>query len=361
VIHTAAPSEEIPEGNAGRVGVTTMRVCFHPVQTLASRPREDDHSLRSHGKPPFTLRRRVDDAGPSSRGRADDGRPKGKGSIRNRASMKMGCEPTGQPLGQRLICFSEGQRLHVGGTGDLFYGQAECGDLWYLLASANSGHQYRALIRWARTAVELTDSARGVVMLYVSDGRHHAVVELENVAPDARSRALSPAWPAGDLLDPAGVVLAPDGRLVIVDRGHQRLVVLSPDRAAASMLSPDGDPIGSLWRPTGVALGPALEVLIADTGNHRIVRCDSLDGGGWSAYSSRAGERQFIAPTGIAVESTGRITVADPGAGSSCGWTPSEGQDRAICRCRLPPSRRGRMAWRPGWAASSSPMPRPPA
>jgi len=165
-------------------------------------------------------------------------------------------------------------------------------------------------------------------MLYVSDQQRHLVVEFEALTRATTWRESSPSWPAGNLRQPAGIACAPEGRLIVADRGHHRIVVFSPDRAAADVLAPDRDAIGALWQPTGVALGPAGELLIADTGNHRIVRCESLDKPSWSAYGTAGlGEGQFSAPTGVAVDATGRITVADPGAGRVVRLSGMDGAD----------------------------------
>lgn len=153
-------------------------------------------------------------------------------------------------------------------------------------------------------------------MLYVTDQQHHVVVEIAKLHCEAPWREVSPAWPVGKLLMPAGIACVPDGRLIVVDCRHHRLVVLSPDRSKASVLAPKADAIGSLWRPTGVVLGVAGEVLIADTGNQRVVRCESLDTPLWSAYGTAGrGAGEFVSPTGIAADSMGRIMIADPGAG----------------------------------------------
>jgi sugar lactone lactonase YvrE len=154
------------------------------------------------------------------------------------------------------------------------------------------------------------------VTFFVTDCRDHVVVEIEKLDPSSSWRKLFPPWPVGSLLQPAGMVLADDGRLVVVDRGHHRLVVLSADRLTASVLAPDGDPIGSLWEPTGIALSADGSLFVADTGNHRLVRCESIDTPVWSTFGTAGfGSGQFEAPTGVAVDSLGKIVIADPGLG----------------------------------------------
>jgi sugar lactone lactonase YvrE len=152
-------------------------------------------------------------------------------------------------------------------------------------------------------------------MFYITDWRAQAVVEIEKLRRESEWRALTPPWPAGSLLEPAGVALADDGRLIVADRGHRRLVVFSSDRASAFALAPDGDPIGSLWQPSGISIGRDGDVLIADTGNHCIVRCSSVDAPAWTTFGvAGAGDGQFVAPSGVAMDAAGRITIADPGS-----------------------------------------------
>jgi hypothetical protein len=97
-------------------------------------------------------------------------------------------------------------------------------------------------------------------MFFVSDQQHHVVLEMDTLTRATRWRQLSSPWPAGSFLRPAGIVQAPDGRLIMADRGHHRLVVLSADGSEAEVLAPDRDPIGTLWEPTGVALGQGGEL-----------------------------------------------------------------------------------------------------
>lgn len=151
---------------------------------------------------------------------------------------------------------------------------------------------------------------------FVTDCRDHVVVEIDKLDPSSPWRTLVPPWPAGSLFQPAGIAQTDDGRLIVVDRGHHRLIVFSVDRSTASVLAPDGDPIGSLWEPTGIALGADGSIFVADTGNHRLVRCESIDAPAWSTFGTAgAGIGQFKAPTGVATDSAGRIVVVDPGAG----------------------------------------------
>lgn len=153
-------------------------------------------------------------------------------------------------------------------------------------------------------------------MIYVTDQQANVMVEIEKAQPDSAWRTLSPPFPAGHFLQPAGMVVEADGSLIVADSGHNRLVLLSADRQTASVFAPDGDAIGSLWHPVGITHGDGESLLIADTGNHRIVRCDSVAAPQWSAFGSGgSGVGKFIAPTSLAMNAVGQIVIADPGAG----------------------------------------------
>jgi streptogramin lyase len=74
-----------------------------------------------------------------------------------------------------------------------------------------------------------------------------------------------------------------------------------------------GSGSGQLGSPWGIALDSSGRIYVADTYNNRVVRMDNMSGSGWTAYGSYGPNTgQFYDPLGgIAVDSSGRIYVAD--------------------------------------------------
>jgi Abnormal spindle-like microcephaly-assoc'd, ASPM-SPD-2-Hydin/NHL repeat len=78
-----------------------------------------------------------------------------------------------------------------------------------------------------------------------------------------------------------------------------------------------GSGTGQFYGAYGIAIDPAGRIYIADTYNCRIVRIDDLQGTNWTVYPGSggcgSGTGQFTSPTGIAIDSMGRIYVMDSG------------------------------------------------
>ncbi len=116
----------------------------------------------------------------------------------------------------------------------------------------------------------------------------------------------------GDLVDPAQAVVAPDGRIIVLESGRGVVSLFSRTGERLGGFGAPGSAPGQLVAPRGLALGPGGTLFVADTGNQRVQRF-SLDGvalGAWGAYGS--GEGDFNEPTGIAVDEA-RVYVADLG------------------------------------------------
>jgi hypothetical protein len=118
---------------------------------------------------------------------------------------------------------------------------------------------------------------------------------------------------AGQFNDPQGLAVDPDGRVIVVDRVNNRLVILGFN---GEMFSFIGSITSGFNAPTSVSVGPPGIVAVADTGNNRIVVLD-LDGNFIAEYDQpNDGYSGFFnAPRGVAVEQDGDLVVADTGNG----------------------------------------------
>lgn len=126
---------------------------------------------------------------------------------------------------------------------------------------------------------------------------------------DLRSREWRTLLVAADgpLVSPVGVLLLPDGRLLVSD--SSRRAIFAYDRAGA--------PLGrfttaTLGRPTGLALDEGREwVWVSDTLGHRL-RAFDLSGQEVASVGSRgAAPGRFNYPTYLAVDPAGGIWVSD--------------------------------------------------
>ncbi|HWC97992.1 MAG TPA: NHL repeat-containing protein, partial [Candidatus Sulfopaludibacter sp.] len=75
-----------------------------------------------------------------------------------------------------------------------------------------------------------------------------------------------------------------------------------------------GGGVGQFYGAYGIALDSAGRIYIADTYNCRVVRIDDMNGTNWTSYGTcGSGAGQFYDPSGIALDSAGRIYVMDAG------------------------------------------------
>ena len=160
-----------------------------------------------------------------------------------------------------------------------------------------------------------------------------------------RPRPLEPAWAAvvatiaGDGIagvrdgdaslarfsDPFGVAIGPDGTIYMSDAGDaQRIRRLSPDGVVSTLAGGErgySDGVGAAARfntPSGIALDGAGMLYVADTGNNVIRRIapdgavSTVAGDGTPGYRDGPGpEARFNGPVGVAVDTRGRVVVAD--------------------------------------------------
>ena len=150
------------------------------------------------------------------------------------------------------------------------------------------------------------------------------------------ARAGVPAWTviagprvnsAGKFSIPWGIAVDGNGTVWVADHGNHRIQSMGLDgqwRVAAGKArggaGAPGSGAGEFRSPTGIAVGADGTVWVADSWNHRIQAMGN-DGqwrvaggnprGGAGARGARAGE--FGYPTGIAVDGSGGVWVADAG------------------------------------------------
>ncbi len=160
--------------------------------------------------------------------------------------------------------------------------------------------------------------------------------------------------PAGEITAAAGVDVAADGSVFVVDAAEGNVHVLAPDGAGRSVIGSAGHGPGQLHRPTDVDVRGG-RAYVTDTGNRRVQVFDAATGrfvAAWSnlgrphgiavgaarAYVTDAetdrvwvmdlggavvgtwgadgGTPGLASPRGIDVDAAGTVAIADPGAGA---------------------------------------------
>ena len=157
--------------------------------------------------------------------------------------------------------------------------------------------------------------SRGVVTTVVGRGR--------------RALSLRGAVAFERIQSPHGVALDPSGSLLIADTGNHRILKVSPAGVVTTLAgigrlgySGDGRTAARarLSWPMGVTSGESGEIFIADSGNHRVRRINAsgvittIAGTGKSGFSGDGGpaaRAQLFLPTGVAVDGSGTLFVAD--------------------------------------------------
>src|SRR6266403_1332297 len=75
-----------------------------------------------------------------------------------------------------------------------------------------------------------------------------------------------------------------------------------------------GSDVGQFYGAYGLALDSSGRIYVADTYNSRVVRIDDMNGTNWTTFgTSGSAVGQFMNPSGISVDSAGRIYVMDTG------------------------------------------------
>ncbi len=121
----------------------------------------------------------------------------------------------------------------------------------------------------------------------------------------------APGSALGQFASPQGVAVDPTGRVVVVDRDNNRLVVLSFDGEAFTHLY---DIDAGLNAPTGIAMDHYGNIFVADTGNNRIVELTSAGQFLQSFTQPNDGYTgKLYAPQGLAIDTLGNLIVADTG------------------------------------------------
>jgi uncharacterized protein (TIGR03437 family) len=199
-------------------------------------------------------------------------------------------------------------------------------------------------VLWSPRAVA-TDTAGNV---YLADSLNHRVLR---IAPSGVATVVAGTGNRGDTGDggpailarlngPSALAVDAAGNLYIADTGNDRVRKVDAS-GSISTIAGSGAEDDPLRSPGGVAVDAAGRVFIADTGNHRIRMIPptgsarTIAGTGAPGFGGDGGDAelaQLNAPSGLAVDGSGNLLVADSGNNrirklSSGGSSPIEGPE----------------------------------
>lgn len=172
--------------------------------------------------------------------------------------------------------------------------------------------------------------------LYVTDSKNHRIVHI------GTDGTLLHEWGTfGDQLagnaeigffnEPWGIAVGPDGSVYVTDTWNHRIQKFTGEGQPVTMWGQYGQPLpedpatrDSFWGPRGVAVDSDGRVYVADTGNKRIVIFDA-DGNYLSEFGTTGFDPgQFDEPVGVAVGDDGTVYVTDTWNQRIQTFTPSE-------------------------------------
>lgn len=137
----------------------------------------------------------------------------------------------------------------------------------------------------------------------------------------------------GQLVQPRGVAVDPQGNVIVADSANHRLIVFDRSGTPIRTIGGFGSGDGQFYEPRGVAVDAVGNIYVADTWNARIVKLDpqgaflaswgvgSEDFGDGRRASPTGGAQEqnlarpldFFGPRGIAVDAEGNVYIADTG------------------------------------------------
>jgi sugar lactone lactonase YvrE len=134
--------------------------------------------------------------------------------------------------------------------------------------------------------------------LYVDDSGNDRVESFTMSAGDTSAtwdatygaKGVGSTAPAGDLNNPTGIAVAPDGTVWVADTRNNRIQSLSPSGQWTAITTPVGTGTQLPFKaPWGITVAPDGSIWVSDTGNHRLVSVDASGNLIFSATAKKMG------------------------------------------------------------------------
>ncbi len=181
-------------------------------------------------------------------------------------------------------------------------------------ASADIAGSYYGIAAWPDGAGAFASPVGAAVdaagNVYVADTQNHRIKKL---SPAGTVLALwgSRGTAAGQFRYPEGVTVAPDGRVFVTDTDNQRVQVFDSSGAYVATWGGPGSAPGLFQTPTGIASDAAGNIYVSDTANGRIQKFSSAGTYLMSVGSAGVANGRLNGARGVAVDSLGFIYSAD--------------------------------------------------
>ena len=159
--------------------------------------------------------------------------------------------------------------------------------------------------------------------LYIADSRNHRIVRIGTDGTllnewGTFGDSLAGNTEIGFFNEPWGIAVGPDGSVYVTDTWNHRIQKFTAEGQPVTLWGQYGQPLpedpatrDSFWGPRGVAVDSQGRVYVADTGNKRIVIFDA-DGNYLSEFGTTGFDPgQFDEPVGVAVGDDGMVYVTD--------------------------------------------------
>lgn len=158
--------------------------------------------------------------------------------------------------------------------------------------------------------------------VYVAELGNHRIQKLTvstNTWSEWGKSGGGPGDALGEFNTPIGVAVDSDRNVYVADYSNHRVqkLIVSTNTWSEWKKSDggSGSDLGEFNRPSGVAVDGSGNVYVADSGNHRIQKL-TLSGNAWSEWGKSGGGPgtglgEFLTPTGIALDGIGNVYVTD--------------------------------------------------
>ncbi len=155
--------------------------------------------------------------------------------------------------------------------------------------------------------------------IYVADTYNCRIVRIDDMnGTNWTSYGGTCASGQGQFYDPSGIAVDSTGKIYVMDTGNSRFIRID-DMNGTNWVSYGavGSGVGQFASFTSVTVDASDRIYVADTGNRRVVRIDDMNGTNWTTLTQsppiNGVTYSFASPVAVAVDSAGKIYVADNG------------------------------------------------